>query len=54
MDKTLTTKLSTCDYIQDHLNVTIIGATDTGKTFYISALSNEACKKEINVIYMIA
>ena len=31
IDKALTAKLSTCDYIQDHLNVIVIGATGAGK-----------------------
>jgi len=52
IDKALTAKLSTCDYIQDHLNVIVIGATGAGKTYYISALGNEACKKAINVKYI--
>ncbi len=30
IDKALTAKLSTCDYIQDHLNVIVIGATGAG------------------------
>lgn len=52
IDKVLTAKLSTCEYIRDHLNVIVIGATGAGKTFYISALGNEACKKAINVKYI--
>ena len=30
IDKALTAKLSTCDYIQYHLNVIVIGATGAG------------------------
>lgn len=30
IDKALTAKLSTCDYIQDYLNVIVIGATGAG------------------------
>lgn len=52
IDKTWTVKLSTCDYIQDHLNIIVIGATGAEKTYYISALGNEACKKAINVKYI--
>lgn len=52
IDKVLTAKLATCDYIHDHLNVIVIGATGAGKTFYISSLGNEACKKAINVKYI--
>ena len=52
IDNTLTVKLSTCDYIQDHLNIIVIGATGAGKTYYISELGNEALKKAINVKYI--
>lgn len=52
IDRALTAKLSTCDYIQDHLNIIVIGATGAGKTYYVSALGNEACKKAINVKYI--
>ena len=34
------------------LNVIVVGATGAGKTFYISALGNEACKKAKNVKYI--
>ena len=49
IDKVLTLKLAECDYIDEHLNVIVVGATGAGKTFYISALGNEACKKAKNV-----
>lgn len=52
IDKVLTMKLSACDYVNDHLNVIVVGATGSGKTYYISALGNEACKKAINVKYI--
>ena len=52
IDKVLTLKLAECDYIDEHLNVIVVGATGAEKTFYISALGNEACKKAKNVKYV--
>ncbi len=33
IDKVMTAKLASCDYIHDHLNIIVIGATGAGKTF---------------------
>ena len=52
IDKVLTLKLVESDYIDEHLNVIVVSATGTGKTFYISALEIEACKKAKNVKYV--
>lgn len=52
IDKNLTFKLSTCEYIKEHQNVIVIGATGAGKTYYISALGNEACNRMFNVKYV--
>lgn len=45
IDKQSTARLSACDYIQDHLNIIVVGATGARKTYYISALCNAACRK---------
>lgn len=52
IDKSLTFRLSTCDYIKEHQNVIVTGATGAGKTYYISALGNEACNNMYNVKYV--
>ncbi len=52
IDKNLTLKLSTFDFISDKLNVIVVGATGAGKTYYASALGNDACKKAINTKYV--
>ena len=35
INKILTMKLSACDYVNDHLNVIVVGATGSGKMYYI-------------------
>lgn len=52
IDKNLTLKLATCDYINDNLNVIVVGATGAGKSYYVSALGNEACLKGIVTKYV--
>ncbi len=52
LDKELIMKLSTCSYIDDHINVIVIGATGSGKTYIVSALGNAACKKAKVVKYI--
>ena len=51
INKILTMKLSACDYVNDHLNVIVVGATGSGKMYYISALdqarNKDNYKKEI-------
>lgn len=51
IDKVLTMKVSACDYIKDHLNIIVAGATSSSKTYYISTLDNETCKKLSTLIY---
>ena len=52
INKILTMKLSACDYVNDHLNVIVVGETGSGKMYYISALGHEESKKAINVKYI--
>lgn len=52
LDKTLILKLSDGDYIDDHLNVCILGATGCGKTFMSCALGNNACMQGKRVKYV--
>lgn len=46
LDKELMIKLATGNYINDHINIIIIGATGSGKTYIASALGIDACMKE--------
>jgi len=43
LDKTLIMSLGSCQWINDHKNVLIVGATGTGKTFFGEALAHNAC-----------
>lgn len=52
LNKELIFKLSTCDYIENHFNVIVIGATGSGKTYLTSAIGNAACDKAIIVKYI--
>ena len=52
LDKELMIKLSMGNYIEDHINVLIIGATGSGKTYIASALGVDACHKGKLVKYI--
>lgn len=45
LNRDLMFNLSTCDYLDKHYNVIVIGATGSGKTFLISALGNAVKQK---------
>lgn len=52
LDKELIRRLATCDYITEHLNVFITGATGSGKSYLACALGMEACKRDIKTKYV--
>jgi DNA replication protein DnaC len=51
LDKTFTSKLYTCDWIGEKLNVLITGATGTGKSYLACALGQKACREGYSVEY---
>ncbi len=51
IDISLVKKLATCQWIDDHLNVVITGATGVGKTYLACALGQRACRRGYRVLY---
>lgn len=45
LNRDLIERLATCEYIRDHRNIFITGATGSGKTFLSCALGAEACRQ---------
>ena len=52
LDKALITRLSTCNYIEEHRNVIIMGATGGGKTYIANAFGVAAVRNFIPVKYV--
>ena len=52
LDKNQTVQFSTCEYINEKLNIIIVGATGSGKTYYASALANAAIDSGIRTKYI--
>ena len=52
LNKSLINRLSTCEYIAEHRNVFITGATGSGKTYMACAFGMEACKQYVTVKYV--
>ena len=52
LNKNMITKLSTCNYIQEHHNVILLGATGSGKTYLACAFGMNAVRNFISVKYI--
>ena len=52
LNKSMINKLATCDYVTEHRNVIITGATGCGKTYMACAFGMEACKQYYNTKYV--
>jgi len=51
LDKALITRLGTCDYIKEHHNLIILGATGSGKSYLANAFGMKACREYFTVKY---
>ena len=52
LNKDLINRLTTCEYISEHRNLFITGATGCGKTYMACAFGMEACKQYFNTKYV--
>lgn len=52
LDKALITRLGTCNYIEEHHNIIIMGATGSGKTYLANAFGVTAARKLYSVRYI--
>lgn len=52
LDKSLVMTLSGCGWIREHLNVLVVGATGTGKSYVSCALAHRACLEGYSALYV--
>ena len=52
LDRSLIMKLAGCEWVANHLNVLITGATGVGKTWLACALAHKACREGYSSYYV--
>lgn len=52
LNRSLLNRLATSEYITEHRNLFITGATGSGKSYLACALGMEACKQYYNTKYV--
>ena len=51
LDRSLVMALGSCGWIREHLNVLVMGATGTGKSYLACALAHRACMEGYSALY---
>lgn len=51
LDKTVLRALARCDWVREHQNLLIVGATGTGKTYLACAFAHKACLEGFSARY---
>ena len=52
LDRAQLASLTSCDWIRQHQNLLIHGATGCGKTFLGCALAHQACRQGLSALYL--
>jgi len=52
LDKSIVTKLSSCQWIKKHHNLIITGPTGVGKSYLACAFAQKACREGMSAIYL--
>ncbi len=52
LDKSLLTKLATCQWVREHHNLLITGPTGIGKSWLACALAHQACRVGLGALYV--
>ena len=52
LDKALLASMGACQWVREHLNILITGATGAGKTWLACALAHQACREGFSALYL--
>jgi DNA replication protein DnaC len=52
LDRSVVMQLTSCQWIEDHLNCLIVGPTGVGKSFLACALTQKACREGYTALYV--
>ena len=54
LDRSVMRSLASCDWVRQHQNITISGASGLGKTYICCALLDQACRQGFSALYVTA
>ena len=52
LDKSVVTKLASCQWVREHHNLILTGPTGIGKSWLACAIGHQACREGLNVVYV--